>query len=111
MAKIIPFKHKKSYELEETNEQWAERVKNIEKEWLIDFDEEIRNNAHSIPEKIAVFIWEHTGKRGYLYIKDSVKGVFYSIYWLISLIFSGIFLGIFLVFLLIGLEKLYMLLH
>ena len=107
MAKIISFlKHKKNDELE-PYEQWAERVKNIEKEWLIDFDEGIRNNAHSIPEKIAVFIWEHTGKRGYLYIEDSVKGVFYSIYSLISVIF----LGIFGVFLLIGLEKLYMLLH
>ena len=107
MAKIIPFlKHKKNDELE-PYEQWAERVKNIEKEWLIDFDEGIRNNAHSIPEKIAVFIWEHTGKRGYLYIEDSVKRVFYSIYSLISVIF----LGIFGVFLLIGLEKLYMLLH
>lgn len=105
MAKIIPFVKQK--ELEETNEQWAERMRNIEKEWLIDFDEEIRNNAHSIPEKIAVFIWEHTGKRGYLYIEDSVKSVFYSIYSLISIIF----LGIFGVFLLIGLEKLYMLLH
>ena len=107
MAKIIPFKYKKSYELEETNEQWVQRVKNIQKEWTIDFDENIRNNAHSIPEKIAVFIWEHTGKTGYLYIEDSVKGVFYGICSLISLIFSGIFL----VFLLIGLEKLYLFLH
>ena len=107
MAKIIPFKHKKSYELDETYEQWVVRLKNIEKEWTIDFDEDIRNNAHSIPEKIAVFIWEHTGKTGYLYIEDIVKGVFYSIYFLMSIIFFGIFL----VFLLFGLEKLYLFLH
>ena len=106
MAKIIPFKYK-NYELEETNEQWAERMKNKEKEWFIDFDEEIRNNAHSISEKIAVFIWEHTGKTGYLYIEDRVKGIFYSVYGFISVIF----LGIFGVFLLIGLEKLYLFLH
>ena len=105
MAKIIPFVKQK--ELEETNEQWAERMRNIEKEWYIDFDTEIKNNAHSIPEKIAVFIWEHTGKKGYLDIEFTVKTFFYSICSLVSFIFSGILL----VFVLIGLEKLYLFLH
>lgn len=31
MAKIIPFKYKKNYELEETHEQWVERLNNKKK--------------------------------------------------------------------------------
>ena len=93
--------------IEEIQEQWAERIKKIQKEWIIDFDAEIRNNAHSIPEKIAVFIWEHTGKTGYLYIKDNVETFFDFIYVLMSIMFFGISL----VFILKGLEKLYLFLH
>lgn len=88
-------------------DDWHKFVKEIEAKWTIDFDKKVKENAHTIPEKISAFIWEHTGKTGYLYIEDGVKFVFYAIY---SLLLTVLF-GVFLVFCLIGLEKLYILLH
>lgn len=37
-------------------DDWYKFAKEIEAKWTIDFDKEIKENAHTIPEKISVFI-------------------------------------------------------